>query len=748
MIKNNSAAKILLFTAMIAVFSSAVYFFRPVSIVSESRLASLRIFSREGIELRSFTTQEQGNYAEWLPLEEYPDSLIKAVITAEDMRFFFHRGIDPFASARASLQLVWNRCIISGGSTITQQLARSTWERYMPANDIPRKLLEMLFALKIEMWNSKEDILECYMNRIPLKYNRAGFASASRRIFGRDPRFLTAEEEVALAVLVRRSETSTRVFKTRFTNLWYRLNKTQPRGIDLLTDRILNNNGKEPDPGTSTRHFQEWLRMEYPGLSGNVRTSLSASVNKAISNIVNSELLFLKQYDTENAAVVVLSLTENDTLPLVAMLGSRDFTEESEGQVNGCTAIRQAGSTLKPFLYALAMDRVGLLPNTIIEDKELILESGNNEVYIPRNYDLSFWGRLTVREALGASRNIPALDIARRIGLPVFYDLLIKAGFTHMTKGVDHYGYGLALGSGGASLMLLTRLYSSLAKKGIILPVFIGERQGKKIIFGKSKRLFSEKATYYIRDILSDREIRRRSNGSRNFMDFPYDVAAKTGTSKDYRDAWTLGFTEQYVVGVWVGNFSGTPMKRVSGAWGSGRIFHQVVRLLTENEGSRFTHPSEYIYVSLCRNTGKRAGEYCPAYNELLHKSDIPEEECSEEDHSTGAAFTMSAYREPGFNESGYNVSDSPLTITSPAMGETYIIDPLIPLDEQPVSIRISCNGCETLNTVEYMFIVDGSGGKVIKGPVNEAIVLPRGEHNVSIIKNKEIIDSVTFFIK
>ena len=377
---------------------------------------------------------------------------------------------------RAAVQNAAARRIVSGGSTISQQLARIAWKDILPGNRYARKACEILLALKLEYRLPKERILECWLNRVPMKYNQAGFPAAAKRIFGRDIRFLTREELASLVILIRQNTVTEKKFDARFLRLWKRVATAPPRNVDTLRKAVF-----EPPPFTpvransSTLHFESWLRASNPGLSGNVRTCISGNLNEQITRIVNSELLFLERYDTENAAVVALDLTAEDRLPLAAMVGSRNFNGSIDGQVNGCLSVREAGSSLKPLLYALAMDEKGYLPNTIIDDREQGYPADGAETYIPKNYDLAYWGPLTIREALGASRNIPAVSMIRAVGVPAFYTLLRKAGFDHMTYGPDHYGHGLALGAGGASLMQLARVYAAIARGGMLLPVLVGE---------------------------------------------------------------------------------------------------------------------------------------------------------------------------------------------------------------------------------------------------------------------------------
>lgn len=695
---------------------------------------SLRVLSREGTVLRQFRTAGQGAYAEWIDLREQPEFLVRAALLAEDRRFHAHPGFDPAAMARAALQNAAARRIVSGGSTITQQLARIAWNDILPSNRYARKLCELFLALKLEFRFPKARILECWLNRVPMKYNQSGFPSAAKRIFGRDIRFLTREELAALIILIRQNTVPEEKFDARFLRLWSRIEKGRPRNIDALRGAVFS-----PPPFTpvrvdsSTLHFEAWVRASNPGLAGNVRTCISENLNEQITKIVNSELLFLERYDTENAAVVALDLAGEDRLPLAAMVGSRNFRGSIDGQVNGCLAVREAGSTLKPLLYALAMDEKGYLPNSIIDDREQGYPADGAETYIPKNYDLACWGPLTVREALGASRNIPAVSTLRAVGVPAFYTLLRRAGFDHMTREPGHYGHGLALGTGGASLMQLTRVYAAIARGGALLPVLIGEdSRGSPILTGKRARLMTEKSAFYITSILADREIRRRATqGSRNFLDFPFDVSVKTGTSKDYRDAWTLGFTSRYVVGVWVGNFSSRPMKRVSGAWGSGRIFHQVMRLLTGSDRPRFRRPDGYRTLKLCRMSGMLARESCPSCRETFAPGDEPREGCPLS-HDSAHAFNP----------------DSVPAVISPAPGETFVLDPLVPRNRQPVPVKISYRGDPSRGAKRYYFAIDGGPRRQVTRDIEEPVLLQRGRHRITIHDGAAVIETVVFTIE
>lgn len=435
----------------------------------------------------------------------------------------------------------------------------------------------------------------------------------------------------------------------------------------------------------------------------------------------------------ENGAVIILKRdTGQEVLQLTAMVGSSNFYDDAAGQVNGAVSIRNAGSSLKPLLYALAIDQYNYRPNTILEDRDITLPTGSGETYRPRNYDLSYWGSLTLREALGASRNIPAIAMVQKIGIPNFYRFLKKAGFGHIKEGPSHFGPGIALGTAGASLLELTVAYGAFINGGYKLPLLIGSKSnGRGIIIGSRDRIISEETSLKITHILADRDIRRRSTGSRNFLDFPFDVAVKTGTSKDYRDAWTIGYLPEYVVGVWVGNFSGRVMKRVSGAWGSGRVFQQVIRLLAGRDRPRFQYPGEFREVTVCRITGKIAREGCPTCMELINRNSPISAVC---DGSHGEETT------------GYNPNREPLVV-SPVHGETYIIDPLRGRAGQQVPLKISfAPGSEAQS--RYYFSVNNSKREHLRGSFERLLSLKRGDHEVVIYRDGGIFQCVVFSVR
>lgn len=723
--------------AILYAFAAAVIIFYLLP-VSGQRLragSSMRLFSKEGTMLRQFNSPEEGGYSRWLPLHEFPADIKEAVLAAEDRRFYFHPGFDPLAMARAASQNIGSFKIVSGGSTITQQAARIVYADILPRNILLKKICEILLAIKLELHCSKNEILELYLNRVPMKYNQRGLPAESMRIFGRDIRFITRGESSALVVLIRQNQASGENFRKRYTSFMKKKWGDDAADLAEIEGHVFSSGGYfYTDPQSGTPHFEAFVRTIAADAYGDVKTSISVNLNESVNRIINSELKFLKRYNVENSAVVVLKLPQKGSgrTELVAMVGSENFYEGAAGQVNGCTSVRSAGSTLKPFLYGLAMDNGGYAPWTIINDTPLTLGTRDGETYSPKNNDMVYWGAITLRESLACSRNIPAVYLANQIGIPVFYKFLLKAGFNHMDREPEYYGPGLALGAGGASLLQLCRAYSGIACHGVMYPLYIGtDMYGDEIMYGSRENLLSEKTSYRLIHILSDGEARRRAFGSRNFLDFPFDVAVKTGTSKDFRDAWTIGFTDRYLVGVWVGNFSGRMMNSVSGGWGAGRIFHQVIRTVTGRERPQFRYPEKFRSARFCRISGLPAGPYCSYSMELV-------------DHSENFTSSCTICTGKGSGSGLYSSGTEP-EVLSPVNGETFIIDPTLPEKMQEIPLRIITGRNRTGN---FFYSIDSKGRQLLDRPVEKTLSISRGEHRLKIYHGEKVLRTVIFKVE
>jgi penicillin-binding protein 1C len=328
--------------------------------------------------------------------------------------------------------------------------------------------------------------------------------------------------------------------------------------------------------------------------------------------------------NVHNAAAVVL---ENSTGEIRALVGSADFFDSThQGQVNGATARRQPGSAIKPLMYALAME-LGLTPATLLADIPTAIPEHHGD-YVPENYDKRFHGPVRIRTALACSYNVPAVRALQRIGKSIFLEKLRDVGISGLDEDAEFYGYGLTLGNAEVSLLELTTAYMSLANGGLWKPAcLVPAAKGG----AASRRVYAEQSSFLITDILKDAVARRPAFGA-NFR-FPFPCAVKTGTTKDYRDNWTIGYTTRYTVGVWVGNFDGKQMRQVSGVSGAGPIFTDIMMFLHMPPFGQppgdFTVPERVAQRAVCARSGKLPTRLCEkTINEWFIDGKAPAESC------------------------------------------------------------------------------------------------------------------------
>jgi len=728
------------------IFYLSTYLPVPASLLSPLPVVSLEIQDRHGILLREVLSDEGGR-CRWLKLEEISPYLIKATIAAEDKNFLFHSGLNPLSILRAAWQNLKRGRIISGGSTITQQLARNLLRR---SRHLGAKLEEAWLALRLELYLSKKEILEQYLNRIFYGHQAYGAEAASRLYFGKSSSELSLAEASFLAVLPRSphylspyrlSENLKEIKKyqaivlKRMVELGFCHQKEAEKALAEKLKII------PAEKSFRAAHFCEWvlsrLSPESKQKLSLIQTTLDYSLQVKIEALLRQHLSCLAQRNVSNGAVIVL---ENSTGNILAMVGSKDFFEEKEGQINGVLARRQPGSTLKPFTYALAIER-GLTAATIIDDFPTSFPTEGG-AYVPLNYDLSYHGPLTLRTALACSYNVPAVSLLQHLGPELLLRRLKALGFKSLKKTADFYGVGLTLGNGEVTLLELARAYSTLARQGNYLPeryimrvvrkdemkekdesfLYSGERaklmgqEQNNFLRGSRKRekafslkelnfsdeeqsapsgsrdksssgeiseddrpgqVFSPQVAFIITDILSDRKARIPSFGHITPLSFPFPVAVKTGTSEDFRDNWTLGYTPLYTVGVWVGNFNGQPMANVSGITGSGPLFHDIMLLLhsSPQKWLDFDRPEGLVKVSICPESGELASSRCPgSIEEIFIEETQPRNYCSLHGRSgleaknyhprknlTGnALFTLIEPEFPEVQASGSNLKDKP----------------------------------------------------------------------------------------
>lgn len=629
----------LLALAFVSLHVSVLLLPVPRSKLSPAPVVSLEIRDRNGLLLWEVLS-DRGGRSRWVALNEISPHLVKATIATEDRNFPFHSGIDWRAVLRASFQNLHRGRIVSGASTITQQLARNLW----PARrTLLAKLGEAWLALRLERTLAKEEILVQYFNRVFYGNQAYGAEAASRLYFGKPCSELSLAEAAFLAALPRSPSVlnpyrSPEALASLIKRQRAILDRMERLGFCTAEEVALARDEKlrllPAETAFRAPHFCDWVLSSISasrrrGLSL-IQTTLDYPLQQKIETMLRGYLDSLADRGITNGAVVVL---DNVTDEVLAHVGSRDyFDETSSGQVNGALARRQPGSALKPFTYGLALEK-GWTAASIVEDMPAAFPTATG-AYMPLNFDRRFHGPMSLRTALACSYNVPAVSLLERLGPDLLYRRLKELGFESLGKGPAHYGVGLTLGNGEVTLLELVRAYATLARRGVFRPEKTVLRLVPKMaqtFTSQSRRIFSDQVAYIITDILADRDARVPSFGYLTPLSLPFPVAAKTGTSKDFRDNWTVGYTPRYTVGVWVGNFDGKPMNNVSGITGCGPLFHDIMLLLHgPREEGRFEEPEGIVRRAVCPESGELLTAFCPgAVEEIFIAGTEPRTFCS-----------------------------------------------------------------------------------------------------------------------
>lgn len=617
-----------------------------VSLPDMKNSNSLKILDRNGIELYEYLGKDKTR-SQWLSLEEISPWLIKTTIFREDRHFYRHFGVNPIALFRAGFVNMKNRKIVLGGSTITMQVAKMIEGR--KGKNILKKFKEVLLAIKLETTLSKKDILSYYLNRVYYGNQLLGCESASQFYFGKSAKELTLAQSAFLSVI----PSSPSVYNP-YKNFEIVIKKARA----LIKEMFLNGWIKEEDYKIAINERIELKKPENPLLAphfvfrilkeeedniynlSEIKTTIDYYLQKESQNILRMHLENLKDKGVEQGAIIVM---ENRTGEILVWVGSKDFwDEESSGQIDGCSIKRQPGSALKPFLYASAFQK-GFTPSSILPDVPTSFKEGL-KIYVPRNYSNDFSGPVRARVALASSLNVPAVYLLSKIGKSAFYSTLQYCGFESLDKGEKFYGLGLALGSGEVTLLELVRGYSIFARNGFLLPerkvLYYKKRDGaiESPLAKNGERVFDEKISFLINSILSDNYSRGLGFSENSPLSFPYQVAVKTGTSEGFRDNFCVGYTKEWTVGVWVGNFEGRSMKNVSGVTGAGPIFHSIMNLLYKRKYGKIPYgersldeiPKGIIKCEICPVSGMLASENCEGkISEYFIEGSEPKEICS-----------------------------------------------------------------------------------------------------------------------
>lgn len=565
--------------------------------------AATRVLDRDGRPVRFFLA-EDGMWRFPLGLEDISPELTAALIDSEDRHFHRHPGVNPLAVLRALWTNLRAGRVVSGASTIPMQVARLADPR---PRTLAAKAVEAFRALQLCAHHSKAEILRWYVNLAPFGSNVVGVGAAAWHYFGKDPRTLSLGEIALLSVLPRSP--------ARYNPLKH------PEGARAVRDRVLRRfaahgvfdaarvaesisrplpAGRSPVP-QGAPHFARWVRSLQPEADV-IRTSLDARVQGVAESLVAGRMESLRREAIANAAVVVLDVPSRRIL---AYVGSADFWDKREGQVDNVQSRRSPGSTLKPFLYAMAFDQGHLAPGSMLLDVPTDFAG-----YAPENYGQDFQGLVSARTALATSLNVPAVHLLNRCGPGDFLGLLRRGGLTTLERPAGHYGLALALGGCEVRLLELTNLYATLAQGGEYRPV--DPLAGNPADPAPAENVFSPEAAAMVLDILKGTRRPDLPDAWQFTLGAPA-VAWKTGTSFGHRDAWAVGVNRDLAVGVWVGNPDGSQCMNISGARHAGPLLFDLFRTLAPG-GTRlpdFPAPA-LTSTELCAVSGARPGPFCP----------------------------------------------------------------------------------------------------------------------------------------
>ncbi len=685
----------------------------PDALLAPSRAQSLTITDRHGLTLRA-TRAGDGSLARWVSLTAMDPDLPRAFVAVEDRRFYSHHGIDPRAVVRALRDNLLQHRVVSGASTISMQLARLV--RPM-GRGFGGKLLQSLWAVRLEAHLSKQQILEQYLNRVPLGQGAVGVAAATRLYFGAAPEQVSLGQAAMLAAIARAPSSQNPLVDPRRASRRRELGLGALAAAGYVTADEVARAVREPLLGADggrpflAPHFTSrillWAEEDHRPLAGEWRTSLDLMLQDQLEREVRHTVDQLRDRGARQAAAVVI---DNRTGEILAWVGSPDFWADTAGQVDMVVSPRQPGSALKPFLYALAFDR-GATAATVLADVSTTYQTPSGP-YHPRNYDRRYHGPVRAREALASSYNVPAVALADRIGYATLLLGLQHAGFTSLDRSSEHYGLGLALGNGDVTLLELANGYRALANGGVWSPARwrAGFGAGDAVI-GAGQRIVSAHSAALVLDILADPEARVPGFGLSTPFDWPFRAAAKTGTSRHFTDNWAVAVTAGFTVAVWVGNFDGQPMEGVSGVSGAGPLLHRAV-LVTASR-----YPAGHLPTAaeqgleshrICRVSGMLASPECPGADEYFIPGTAPHAVCDwhvggvvhlPQDYAEWAAtdqatapahsgqVTIAMRAVPPAGQ-GRGESSAHLTITSPENGDHYRVPPGVEARYATIALR------------------------------------------------------------
>ncbi|MGL5830731.1 MAG: penicillin-binding protein 1C [Candidatus Altimarinota bacterium] len=733
----------------------------PQLLTHPANQVSTKIFDRHGELLYEVVNPDYGRQT-YLKLEQFPEIFLQATLVSEDANFYQHPGVDLAALARAIFFNALERRITSGASTITQQLVRNMLgvER---DRGFSEKLLEAAYAIRINNYYSKDQILELYLNTIYYGNQSYGAQTAALNYFGKNLIDLDEAELTLLAGLPQSPSNYNPLvnFDLAKKRQQYVLNQlikknnlTEDRAKSIFDQSLKFNHDSA---AFKAPHFVRYVigqleeaygpdQVNYGGLQ--VTTTLDYNLQLSAQQIIDRRLEELSTQNVTNAAA--LAAAPNGQI-LVWIGSSNYFNTEIDGQVDIIRALRQPGSALKPFLYLQALEK-NYTAASILPDLPYTFQTDSGP-YSPKNYDLDYRGPVRIRRALANSLNIPAVRMLEKIGLNNFLNFLRGFGLESLNQPADHYGLALTLGGGEVRFYELFRAYLALSNSGNLIDpsVILKVTQSTSAQTSEQPSLLysweppvshnllgaqGKQNSYIITNILSDANARLESFGEGNILELPFPAAVKTGTTRNFRDNWTFGYSPQRIVGVWVGNADATAMENLSGVDGAGPIWHDLMieahRSLSTQE---FPRPANLQDISICAISGLLPGENCSnQIQEIFLKGTEPTQfdnfyqpfACSNTNSTSIFINYPQEYQEwalerdllpPVYcqplnsDQSDVNSVDSsspspehPAKILSPLNNDSFQISQNLPLESQKIPIKYSI----TPSSSQIQLFLDG----------------------------------------
>ncbi len=603
----------------------------PQELTQRPPVVSSKILDRNGHVL--FRVYENENRT-IIPLSQMPASLIQATIAIEDKDFYNHHGFSVRGIARA-LFTNSQENTLQGGSTLTQQLVKN--RLLSSEKTFKRKIRELILAILVEGTYTKHEILEMYLNQVPYGGSTYGIEEAAQKYFGKSAQYLTLAESALLAGIPQAPTryspfgVNPELAYQRQQDVLRRMVEdgyiTQQQAEDAHNQKLVfSKNSIEIEAPHFVMYVKELLAATYGeemlengGLS--ITTTLDLPTQHFAQEAVTSEVDKLRALRVSNGAALV---TNPQSGEILAMVGSRDYFDfANDGQVNVTTRQRQPGSSIKPLTYALALEK-GESPVTVIDDAPITYNIAGSEPYSPKNYDGKFHGKVTIREALASSYNIPAVKMLANITVPYFLQRASDFGISTW-KDTNRFGLSITLGGGEILMTEMAQLYGTFSNQGTLVPlnpILEVKTYDGKILYQNQcalhgtcdkKSVIDPIIAYQITSILSDNTARTPAFGEHSTLTIPgQEVAVKTGTTNNLRDNWTIGYTSNRVVAVWVGNNNNTPMSYVaSGITGASPIWNHIMRaMVTETAPHQFERPSGIKLAEVCVRTSLGIRKY------------------------------------------------------------------------------------------------------------------------------------------